>query len=269
MAIINKKMEITGSVGGYTYYKRKGSKEIIVRKKPGPLKQQTKDSPGYKKILNNERDFGGCSRFASKTRMAFGGLHAYSDYTLNNALITMGRNLMKMDTEMETGKRSLKLSEHKGMLAGFNFNLKYTFDNVLQFMPQWVLNRENLEAIVTIPTINSMYTLKNNLNKPYFRLVAVLGSVSDWMYNETTDNYVPSVVELNGFSVITTGEWHSTKCNLPEHTMTVKMPESRKEFLIDNVSLVLSMAVVFTGVDSKGQPDETVYQGSGKVMAVF
>jgi len=65
------------------------------------------------------------------------------------------------------------------------------------------------------------------------------------------------------------GTGDSTKFNLPEHTITVLMPESRKEFITDAVSLVLSMAVVFTGVDSKGQPDETVYQGSGKVMAVF
>jgi len=269
MAIINKKMEITGSVGGYTYYKRKGSKEIIVRKKPGPLKQQTKDSPGYEIVRKNQREFGGCVRFASKARLALGGLHEFADYNLNNTLSVMGKNLMKMDTEMETGKRSLRLSEHKKMLEGFNINHEYHFDSVLYFMPRWVLNRENLEAIVTIPTINSNYTLKNKLNKPFFRLIVVLGTVSDWMYNESIDNYEPSVVELNGFSTITTGEWHSTTCILPEHTMTVQMPESRKEFITDAVSLVLSMAAVFTGVNSKGRPDENAYPGSGKVMVVF
>lgn len=268
MAQVNEKMEITGSMGGYTYYRLKGSKKTIVRRNPGHLPEKVLNSPKYENCRKNQREFGACSRFGSFTRKSFGGLYAFGDYLLSNRLTGIGRNLMILDAGVEAGKRNLKLSEHKELLAGFDFNDQYAFSSALKVTPQWELNRENLSALVSIPAINTNLSLTRRMNMPFFRLVVVLGATSDWIYNETKQSYEPAGVELNGFSTVVKGDWYSTNSIVPEHTMTVQMPESRKEFLKDTISLVLSMGVVFADVDATGQPDESASLGSGEVLGV-
>jgi len=268
MTIVKGFMQMSGSIKGVSFYTRRGSDKVIMRTKGGPKKKQIEKSPRFEKSRQNQCEFGGSARFGSLSRHAFGGLHRLADYNLTPALIGIGKNLMTLDKTGEVGKRSLKLSIYKEVLEGFNFNRINPFTSVLRVSPRWEIDREKLEAVVTIPRINTDIDLLNFQKLPFFRLIVVIGTVSDMVYNPARKKYVPMVLELNGVSKTLTGEWNTTQTILPEHTMTVKLPESRIPFVTDSVTVLLSMAVEFGNVGFTGEPVEVKYAGCGKVVEV-
>ena len=266
MAIIKGAIQMTGSIRGVSFYSVRGSDKVIMRTKGGASKEKIKTSPKFEGLRKQQKEWSGCAKFGSLTRYAFGGLHRLADYNLTPVLNGIGKNLMKLDTESEVGKRSLKLSVYRQALEGFNFNRNYPFNTVLRVSPRWELNRENLQASVTIPRINTDIDLLNIQRLPFFRLIVVIGTVSDSVFNTEINDYEPMVFNLNGVSQTLTGEWHSTQTILPEHVMSVQMPEAQIAELTENVTVLVSVAVEFGNVGFTGEPVEVKYAGCGKVI---
>ena len=239
-----------------------------MRTKGGATKEQIATSPKFAGLRKQQKEWSGCTKFGSLARYAFGGLHRLADYNLTPVLNGIGKNLMKLDTESEVGKRSLKLSVYKPALEGFNFNRNYPFNTVLRIIPRWDLDREQLKAVVSIPRINTNIDLLNIQKLPFFRLIIVIGSISDLVFDPDKNDYLPMVPGLHGYSETLTGKWNSTQTILPEQTMTLQMPEEEAVLLTDNVSVMLSMAVEFGNVGFTGEPVEVKYAGCGKVIAV-
>ena len=268
MAIVKGIVQFTGSVGGFTFYTRRGNSKVIMRTKGGVKKDIIANSPKFENSRKQQKEFGGCSKFGSLSRYAFGGLHRLADYNLTPVLVGMGRNLMKLDVVSETGKRNLKLSDKKPVLEGFNFNRNYPFNTVLRILPQWEIDREQLRAVVTFPRINTDIDLLNIQKLPFFRLIVVLGTISDLIFNHEINAYEPMVDGLHGHSKTVTGSWFPTQTILPEHTMEVQMPEKNTFLLTENVTVLLSMAVEFGNVGFTNEPVEVKYAGCGKVVGV-
>ena len=268
MAIIKGAIQMTGSIRGVSFYSVRGSDKVIMRTKGGASKEKIKTSPKFEGLRKQQKEWSGCAKFGSLTRYAFGGLHRLADYNLTPVLNGIGKNLMKLDTESEVGKRSLKLSVYRQALEGFNFNRNYPFNTVLRVSPRWELNRENLQATITVPRINTDIDLLNIQRLPFFRLIVVIGTVSDSIFNTEINDYEPLVFNLNGVSQTLTGEWHSTQTILPEHVMSVQMPEAEVGEMTENVTVLVSMAVEFGNVGFTGEPVEVKYAGCGKVIAV-
>jgi len=268
MAIVKGLLQMTGSLKGVSFYTRRGSDQVIMRTKGGVTKEKMANGPQYAGIRKSQNEFGGSSKFASMTRFAFGGLNRLSDYNLNAVLSGMGKNLMKLDTGSEKGKRPIQLSQHKQVLEGFNFNRNYPFNTILRVGVTAVIDRKKLLATVTIPRINTEIDLVNIQRLPYFRIIAVLGTVADMQYDETEGAYVPAVSDLHGTSQVIDGDWYPSQTIVPEHTMTVQMSEARQSLLTDEVSVLLSMALEFGAVGFNGETVEVKYAGCGKVMMV-
>jgi len=268
MAIVKGFMQITGSIKGVSFYTRRGSDKVIMRTKGGPSKEQIAHSPKFEKSRRQQKEFKGCSKFSSLGRYAFGGLHRLADYNLTPVLVKMGGKLMKLDTESVFGKRSLKLSEYKQALEGFNFNIEFPLNTVLRVLPRWEIDRELLKATVTIPRINTNIDLLNIQKLPFFRLIIAIGTISDLTYNTDVNEYEPVLYDLHGHSDTLIGKWYSTQTIVPEHTMTLQMSEDEAAILTENVSVLLSMAVEFGNVGYTDEPVEVKYAGCGKVIGV-
>ena len=268
MAIVKGIMQITGSVEGYTFYTRRGSNKVIMRTKGGVKKNIIAKSPKFANSRKQQKEFGASSKFGSLCRYAFGGLHRLADYNLTPVLVGIGRNLMKLDIDNDKGKRSLKLSDNKMVLEGFNFNRDYPLNTVLRIVPRWNIDREQLRAEVTFPRINTNIDLLNIKKLPFFRLIVAIGTVSDMAYNPEIKLYEPIVNDLHGYSQTLTGKWNSTKTILTEQTMTVQMREKNVSLLTQNVTVLLSLAVEFGDVGDNSEPVEVKYAGCGKVVGV-
>jgi len=269
MAIVKSLFGLEGSIGEFTFYKMRGSNKVYMRKKRGPTKKKLANSPSYEKVRKHQKEFSGCAKFGSLARSSFGGLHQMADYNLTPFLIGMGKFIMKLDLISELGKRSIMLSDHTKIMEGFNFNRKCHFDTILRVMLNVVVDRENLNAVITIPGIKPKYEIRNKYSCQVFRIIAVIGCLTDMIYNPNYEKYEPVVDNLRNACNRINGEWYSIKSMVPEQTFTLQMPESRKAEITDNVSLVLSIAIQFGEVGLNGLPVEKKYGGYGIVLKVF
>jgi len=268
MTIVKGFMQMTGSIQGVSFYTVKGSDKVIMRTKGGATKKQIAKSPRFENTRKQNMEFGGSSKFGAKAKRAFGSLYRLADYNLTPMLTGMGRNLMKLDTVSEIGRRNLKFSETKDVLEGFNFNRSYPFNTVVRISPHWVLDRDNLLATVTVPRINTDIDLLNIQKLPFFRLMAAIGTVSDMAYNEEKNEYKPLVPDLHGASNTTLGVWFKTQSIVPEQVLKVQLNDSLVAELTDGVSVLLSMAIEFGNIGMTDEPVEVKYAGCGKVVAV-
>jgi len=268
MAIIKGPIQMTGSIRGVSFYTRRGSDKVIMRTKGGVSKEKMAKAPQYESLRKNQKEWGGCSKFGSMTRYAFGGLHRLADYNLTSVLNGMGKNLMKLDTESELGKRRIQLSKHKQVLEGFNFNRNYPFNSVLRVGINCEINREALLATVNVPRINTAIDIQNIQRLPYFRLIVVLGTVADWYFDENEQAYVPAELNLNGVSEVHTSDWYPAQGVIAEQIITVQMNENVQELLTDEISVLVSMGIEFGTVGITGEPVEVKWAGCGKVIAV-
>ena len=266
MAIVKGAFQLTGSIRGVSFYTVRGSDKVIMRTKGGASKEKIKSSPKFEGLHKQQKEWSGCAKFGSITRYAFGGLHRLADYNLTPVLNGMGKNLMKLDTASETGRRSLKLTSYPQALEGFNFNRNYPLNTVLRVSPVATLNRGKLEASVSIPRINTDIDLLNIQRLPFFRLIVAIGTVSDLQYNEQANDYEPMAPALHGVSETLTGVWQSTQTIVAEQTMTVALTEQEVNELTDRVTVLVSMAVEFGNVGFTGEPVEVKYAGCGKVL---
>ena len=266
MATIKGPVQLEGGVGGMSFYTRRGSDKIIVRTKGGPSKQAIKNSPGFENLRLNQKEWKGCTSFASRLRFAFGGLHRVADYNLTPALNAFAKNLQKTDENSEKGTRNILFSSYRNNLNGFNFNRNYLFNSVLRVSVVAVINRENVSASISLPRINTEIDVLNVQRLPYFRLVASLGAVSDMLYDASTNTYNPANEQMHGINATYTGEWLPAENILPEQTIEVSMNENFRKVLTEDVTLVVSIAVEFGKVGFTGVPQEVKYAGCGKVL---
>lgn len=268
MAIVKGAIQMTGSIKGVTFYTRRGSDQVIMRTKGGVSKDKINRLPQYEGLRLQQKEWSGCTKFASGVRYAFGGLHRLADYNLSSVLNGLGNKLQKSDTSQEKGQRPVRLSTLKQALDGFNFNRNYPFNTVLRVSTTYEMNREILKTSVTIPRINTEIDLLNVQRLPFFRIIIVLGTASDMIYNANLKDYVPAVEGLHGASAITNSEWFSANTIIEEQILTAQMTEQQIAMLTNEVSVILSLAVEFGMVGFAGTPVEVKYAGCGKVLKV-
>jgi hypothetical protein len=260
-------LQMTGSIKGVSFYTRRGSDKVIMRTKGGITKEKMEFAPQFEELRKNQQEFGGCAKFGSMTRYAFGGLQRLADYNLTPVLNGMAKNLMKLDTESELGQRRIQLSKHKQVLEGFNFNRNNPFNSVLRIGITGQIDRTNLLATVTIPRINTDIDLVNIQRLPYFRIIAVIGTVADMHYDETEKAYVPAILELHGVSKVNNGQWYPSQTIVHEQTMTVQLTETQQALLTNDITVLLSVAVEFGTVGFAGETVEVKYAGCGKIVS--
>jgi hypothetical protein len=268
MAIVKGPFQLSGSVSGVSFYTRRGSDQVIMRSKGGVSADKIKRLPQYKGFRSQQKEWSGCTKFASGVRLALGGLHRLADYNISSVLNGMGNKLQKLDATAEKGQRPVRLSTLKQVLDGFNLNRNYPFNGVLRVSVTSEINREQLSATISIPRINTDIDLLNVQRLPFFRIIAVLGTASDMLYNAALNDYLPAVPGLHGAAAVTNSPWYSANTIVDEHTLTAQMTEKQLAMVTDEVSLIVSIAVEFGMVGFTGEPVEVKYAGSGKVLKV-
>jgi len=266
MAIIKGTLRLQGRLENVTYYTRRGSDQVIARTVSGPTKEKLATDPSYEVFRNHQNEWKGCTKFGSLTRYAFGKLHRLADYNLTPVLNKTGKELMKLEPEVDLGHRQIRLSRYKQVMEGFNFNRVNPFNTVLRVCVAGNIDRDNLLGTVTVPRINAKNDLVNNQKLPYFRLIIVIGTLSDMYFDEDHNEYVPVVVDLHGANRVLNSPWYPYSSIVPEQILTVQMTEKQQTMLTDDITVLLSMAVEFGNVGILGDTEAVKYAGCGKVL---
>jgi hypothetical protein len=270
MAIVKGALQVTGSIKGVSFYSRVGSDKVIMRTKGGPTKQRIAKGQEFEKLRTHQQEWGGCVKFARAVRYAVGEMYRLGDFNLSPVWTGIGKNLMKLDQIGKVGERRLFLTNYRQALESFNMNRNYPLNSVLRVLPTINMVRENLNVRVTFPRINTGTDIMNIQRLPYFRLLICMGCVSDLQYNPQNlfDNYEPMVEVLHGVSSNAISDWFSADNVLNEQTLIVQLNEELKEFMTENVSLLVSIGIEFGKVGFGGEIVEVKHAGCGKIVMV-
>lgn len=268
MARMKSFMQMTGSMAMVSMYTRLGSDEVIIRTKGGPKKRHIKTKPQFEAVRRNNSEWAGCTKMASQIRSALERLKHIEDYPVNGALNAICKEIQKLDSAGEHGKRSVLLSEHKEMLLGFSLSRKQVLESVLRVPLEYTLNRETGLATISIPAFNADMYLYNFRKLPYYRIIACFSGVSDMMLNESGREYEHKSENCyDRKDGVFCSEW------LPAMGWQEALDISLIYYLEPNpvpdyMTLMLSVGVEF-GQKSYGDITEPVkYSGTAKIIKV-
>jgi hypothetical protein len=197
MATLANGIEFTGSLGGVSGYKVKGSDKTYIRTKGGGNRKKIKKSVSCIPIMENATDFGKSSTAGSNIRWMLTWVKHLADYNFSSILTSLGTIFQKFDKENSKGERAVRFSEHRNLLPGFNLNLKYPFDSVVRHPFLCTINRETISAFIQIPEmipgVNLILPWKS---APMYRFIISLGVLTDEaqkVNTAKTDKYVQHI----------------------------------------------------------------------------
>ena len=112
MAKLSAPLQFTGSIGGLSAYKMKGSDKIILRTKGGPSKKQVHSMPENSLLRLNNKEWCGCVITGTNIRKALHGLLHLADYNISGPLNGLAKTIQKLDTAQACGQRSIFVNQY-------------------------------------------------------------------------------------------------------------------------------------------------------------
>ena len=268
MAITEGIFQLTGKLANVTMYKLPGSDQIVVRTKRGSNKNQIKTKPEFKKVRENNSEWAGCTKMASDIRWSFKAMNRLEDYPVTGALNAICKDIQKMDTENEQGRRSINLSQHKEELLGFSFSRKQVLESVLRVPMETTLDRTTGQAHIDLPAVNTEMYLYNFRNLPYYRLVANLSGVCDMMITSKDDKWeTPYPGYCDKVKGVFESDWMPVVGVNPAMYVTLHYPLDENP-IPNEVTLLLCIGIEFGKVGPANIPAAVKYAGTGKVVRV-
>ncbi|MDP4238097.1 MAG: hypothetical protein Q8904_01330 [Bacteroidota bacterium] len=268
MAISKSIMQLTGSLANVSMYKLHGSEQVVVRMKGGPTRNQIKTKPQFEKLRQNENEWAGCTRMGRNIRLSFKAMNRLEDYPVTGTLNGICKQIQKMDTEGEPGRRAIRLSKHKNTLLGFPFSSKQTLESVLKVPFETTLDRATGEAHIELPEVDTGMYLYNFRNLPYYRIIANLGGVCDSLilpgdkvYSSPYDGYCDR--QLGVYE----SDWMPAVGMQPALHLTLSYPLTENP-IPEEVTLLLCLGIEFGKVGVANIPTAVKYAGSGKIVRV-
>ena len=184
-------LKITGSLGNLSFYKMRGVDGIVVRQKGGAPKEYVKNSPTFKVPRLYMSEFGGCSKMGKEVRFMMHPVRKLSDYNFSGFINKALKIVQKQDGTGELGQRSIMLSKHPTLLAGFQLNKNTTFDSVVRTPISYTVDRKTLSARVNIPSLVRDINFHPNNKHARFRIDVSLGIVPDFTFDPGKGLYKP------------------------------------------------------------------------------
>jgi hypothetical protein len=115
-----------------------------------------------------------------------------SDYNFSGFINKALKIVQKQDGTGELGQRSIMLSKHPHLLAGFQLNKNTTFDSVLRTPITYTLDRKTLSARVNIPALLRDINFHPNNRHARFCIDVSLGIVPDFTFDPGERAFMPS-----------------------------------------------------------------------------
>lgn len=264
MAKLKGLLTYTGSMGGLSAYQMRGVDGIVLREKGGPTKEQVKKSSRFAMTRLRNEEWAGNMKAVQQMNLAMQGMRHLGDYNYTGALSKLCRRIQDEDRTQVLGRRSVLFSQSGYIVEGFGLNMYHPFDSVLKHPLQYEIEKAAGTAVIELPEIIPGIHLSNPMKQPLYRLVFVLGTVADIIYDANKNSYGP-VAEMTGWSAVVQTDWQSSN----EKTTTQQL-----ELAIHNwqpqpgFSLVLSAGVEFGQPAAGGDIQFTKYAGAGKVLRV-
>lgn len=262
MAIVNNKLiDITGSLGMFSFYKRKDSDKIIARTKGGATRKQIQKSPKFALTRLNNDEFGGAAKGGCAIRQAIFHIRHLADYNFTPPLNALCRSIMRFDAEGELGNRMMRFSAYHHLLDGFNLNKRYPFNNVVKPPIYCTIDRDTATATIQLPELTPGINLSLPWQYPMYRIVLSIGIISDGWGN---DSKAPANIPMLINQPFTTA-WRLAAQTYKGETIVLQ-PDTPQKLQADDI-LVVSIGIEMGTLISDAVIERVKkYAGCGKIL---
>lgn len=262
MATLEEGFEFTGSIGKLSAYRMKGSDKIIVRKKGGPKRKQILKSPAFQLTRENMKEFSGMAMAVRAIRGPLLALRRLSDHNFTAGLTSICRKIQVLDKVGDSGQRSIFLSQHRYMLAGFRLHKKHPFLGIVTGPVGCTFNREEKSAVIQLPGLVQGINLLLPWKHPLYRFRMSFGLIPDTVYEGK--DYKEEWTGWVNISQSTAWQVASE----PFRPQTVELKLNMAEAVKDSHTLVFAIGIQMGTPTPYGEIEEVKYAGSACILAV-
>lgn len=262
MATLENGFEFTGRLGNFSAYRMKGSDKIIIRKKGGPSRKQVLKSKKFVRLRENMGEFRAVGKTANAIRSPLRHVWHLADYNFSSELSKLCKKIQLLDPIGDRGDRSIFLSQHGYMLAGFRLNLKHPFLGIVSGPVSCIFNRETKSALIQLPGLVKDFNLHLPWKQPLYRFTMALGLVPDVTlekgeYNVHEDEWADTVLNT---------QWHVADETFRPQTHELKLDILGP--LKDTQTLLFAIGIEMGVPTPYGNIEEVKYAGSACILAV-
>jgi hypothetical protein len=262
MATLDEGISFTGSLGKLSAYKIKGSDKTILRKKGGPTRKQVLTSKNFERTRENMKEFSGVVVAVRAVRSALIHVKHLSEHNFTPTLTSICKKIQVQDSIGSKGQRSILLSQHRYMLAGFRLHKKHPFLNIVTGPVGRIINRDTKSAVIQLPGLVKGINLHLPWKQPLYRFCMTLGVISDVVYEKG---------EYNGHSE----EWADTNLHTAWHVVTEPFQAKTVELKLDipgeikdSQTLVFAIGIEMGSPGPYGNIESVDHAGAACILAV-
>ncbi len=261
MAILNNKLlDLTGSFGNMSLYKRKDSDKTIARTKGGATRKQILKSPKFELTRLNNDEFGDAAKGACYIRWAMLHIRHLADFNFTPTLNALCRTIMKQDETGRLGLRRINFSKYRHLLDGFSLNKRHPFVNVVKHPVFCSIDRNTASATVQFPDLVPGINLSLPWQSPMYRLVFTSAIIED---GYGMDRDADARKQLLITQPVTT-PWRLAAQVYKGETFTLQ-PDIPHKMLMDE-TLIVSVGIEMGTLISDGVIERVKNAGSGKIL---
>jgi|SRR6218665_149275 len=237
MATLGDDFKFNGPVGGYTFYRKKGSDKVFVRARhQGGRKKKKKDlAPRVQETVS---EFSLRSSAVKAIRLAIKDIKHLSDHNFTPKLNGVARKPQLLDPAGARGERSLLISRHTSYFAGFNLNKNNIFDSIIRHPLHYSIDPVSGIANVQLPPLLPGISLFLPWPVPRYRVIIGLGLVADQLFEtQKKDEW------LNPGTAVATTDWLLSTETYDGKSFKLVLPVPEKKPAVAGLSYVLSIGI--------------------------
>ena len=265
MATLTNPLGLSGSAGGFTFYKRKDLDKVIMRSRGGASAQKIKTDPGMAGTRRVNNEFGGRATASKYILQGLGALRKLADYNLAPALNGLLCPVQLLDTESAAGQRAVALSRAPWLLEGFQLNKRYPLEQVVTTPLDWLINPAPRLGLATVnfpPLVNGSNFLPP-AQYEWFRLIVATAILPDLVHKE--NGYKPAVPGRYPATQYAFSDWMLVAGN--KAARTIEVPVAGTAANTSGSSVLMLTAAIAFGKQVNGAPEQSAYAGAGKILA--
>jgi hypothetical protein len=254
-------VDLSGTIGNLTFYKRKGVR--CVRRPGGFTRERLQTDPGLRRVVEHNSEFGAQSMASKSLRTALSPIKNFCDGSLHNRLMRIGARVTAL-TEGVHGQRSVAFSRLKPILNDLQLNADRSLESSLSMLiksePSPARNSSRLQLDFQVPV-----AVTAPKGTTHFRLMHALAVTSDIEYEPALDGFIPVAWKVDGLSKHSHSEYISLKEETAHVTFETTLPAAA---IPDNATVVEVVGIDF--YQALGTVYEPFRQGrAAMVVGVF
>ncbi len=264
MGSLENNFNFTGRLNNLSAYKMRGHNKIVLRSRGGASKRQIKTAAGFEPTRQLNNEWTGVTKAAQNIRGRLHALKSVADYNTSGPLNALVKKIQKEDNKNPTGKRSLLFSKHPDMISHFSFTRDTLFESLIREPLTVEIDKPAGTAIITIPALRPLINFFPQIRYAYYRIVSVLGAVSDLLWDEQGSKYYSLMPVVAGYKPVY-GEWVPVGSTQSELTY-MHTPSFNKEMVSADMVLILGAALQYGMPSPDGSIQPVPYAGAARIL---